>query len=814
MHRLFRLFLVLLLLAAGPILSPVQAPVWAQSPLGGTDTGQIDYQTWESIARLAEKTLEEARASNDALEALRGRIVEWRERFLAGQSVNAARIETLQEQIAALGPVPAEGTVEAEEIAARRGDLNAQLAEAQSPVRRAEEAFRRAEGIVRQIDALIRLRQADELLSLGPSPANPAIWPAALAEFADSVMTVYNEIRTNLSSEATRQALIQKSPRTLLYLLIAGVLLLRGRRTMVLLTGMVMNRSRGRARWLAAFLTSLFQVAVPLVGLVLLVEALQSTGLLGLHGETLLEAMPEFGLYVLAARWVGLRLYPLHEDVPRPMPSSWQFARGMRLYITLMGLLLGLMELLNTLIAFEKYPPESVAVLYLPLIGLMGLLFLRIGQILAMAIDRVDETPGLDLSFAQRGQRIIGKLLLFIGIAAPVAALIGYQSLAYQMISPTAVSLALLGVLRVLHDIVVEIHAVLTRKTHEEARQALIPSLVSFGLVLASVPLFALIWGARVADLTEIWVNFQEGFTVGEAQISPMTLFTFLVVFGLLYGATRLFQGALKSTILPKTKIDPGGQNAIVSGIGYLGIGLGVLVSVTTAGIDLSALAFVAGALSVGIGFGLQNIVSNFISGIILLVERPVAEGDWIEVGGHMGIVKTISVRSTTIETFDKNNVIVPNADFISGSVKNWTRGNVNGRIVIPVGVAYGSDTRKVQDILLEIISNHPLVALDPAPGVDFLEFGASSLDFQIRAILPDIGHGLAVKTEVRHQIAERFAQEGIEIPFAQTDIWIRNADALRPPAPAVSLDKAPEIDLDPEPADPPQDEAEGEGEH
>jgi small-conductance mechanosensitive channel len=350
--------------------------------------------------------------------------------------------------------------------------------------------------------------------------------------------------------------------------------------------------------------------------------------------------------------------------------------------------------------------------------------------------------------------------------------------LALELLRATLLSTGLFGILFVTFEAVRNASAMLSTD-RSAGHDSLAAVVVNAGLIVMSLPIFALIWGVRTSELTELWATFKSGVTLGEVQLSPGVVLQLIVIFVIGMLLTRLIQRTLKTRILAKTKIDAGGQNAIVSGIGYLGIFLAAVVAITSAGLDLSSLAIVAGALSVGIGFGLQNIVSNFVSGIILLIERPISVGDWIEVGGNMGIVRKISVRSTSIQTFDRTDVIVPNADLVSGTVTNYTHGSSVGRVIIPVGVAYGNDTRKIEELLLPLAENHPLVLKDPAPSVVFQGFGADSLNFEIRALLGDINYGLTVRSELNHQIYEVLSANGIEIPFGQRDIWIRNPEAL-----------------------------------
>ncbi|MEP2029081.1 MAG: DUF3772 domain-containing protein [Paracoccaceae bacterium] len=735
-----------------------------------------DFDAWQATAARAEQAIDANRASVRAFEDLRAEIADHRKSFLAAQDANKARINTLQSQLAALGPVPEGG--EDEIVEARRSAVTEQLSLAQAPVIVAEEAYRQADVLIREIDHLIRERDREELLSRGPTPLNLTKWPSAAEHVSKAILSIGSEARLSMNTPRRRGEFIDNLPVVLLLAAIGVLLIARGG----VWSERAVERLRsfgGRGAGVWSFLLSLFRIATPLLGLLALMQAMSATELVGRRGTQVLDVIPIWGAILLGLRWICERVFPKHDDDALiPLPSG-QRAEA-RLYGSLLAILFIVHNFLVVLASYEGFSPQTEAIALFPQVVFAGLIFFRFGQILRRMPNSVPETEEKVVRrSSERVARAVGVGMMLSGLGAPLLAVFGYATLSYEIIYPMIGTAAIFALVLILQNFAADVYLLIAGKG-QESRDSLIPVLVNFAVMLAAIPSLALFWGARVSDLQEAWFKFMSGVSVGGVVISPTVFLTFALVFCVGYGITRVLQGTLRSTLLPKTSIDTGGQNAIVAGLGYVGIFLASVVAITAAGIDLSSIALVAGALSVGIGFGLQTIVSNFVSGIILLIERPISEGDWIEVGGQMGYVRAISVRSTRIETFDRTDLIVPNADLISGTVTNFTRGNTIGRVIVSVGVAYGTETKRIETILKEIANAHPMVVAHPAPNIVFQGFGADALEFEIRAILRDVNWVLNVKSDLNHEIAKRFAEEGIEIPFAQRDIWLRNPEALK----------------------------------
>jgi small-conductance mechanosensitive channel len=628
------------------------------------------------------------------------------------------------------------------------------------------------------------------LLQRGPSPLNPEYWPGALGALTKVGRTLWSETQAQVMNDTTVEQVSDDLPVLLVLFVVGSLLLFRGR-PWARIAGEHLRGLGARGPGVWSFVVSLLQVILPLVGIFFLVAALDLANILGVRGTLMLEHLRSWAFILLAFHWLGEQLFAAPREL-NLVPVAVVRRGEARLMIDLLALIVVLQDMLNQFHLLENTSIETKAVLAFPLIVAAALVLYRLNTIGVLGggpgpADDDTDTENRIAAGASRVVAVIRRAAHFFGIFAPLLAAAGYVNAAEALIYPAIMTLALLAALVIIQRFVADLYAWLSG-LGQAAQDSLLSVAIGFVLSLLAVPLLALIWGARVADLTELWSTFLDGFRIGDTLISPTAFLSFAVVFAVGYGLTRLIQSSLRNSLLPKTKIDPGGQNAIVSGLGYVGVFLSALFAISMAGLDLSSLAIVAGALSVGIGFGLQTIVSNFVSGIILLVERPISKGDWIEVGGLMGYVRDISVRSTRIETFDRSDVIVPNSDLISGTVTNYTRGNTVGRVIVPVGVAYGTDPRRVEAILFEIARAHPMVLLNPEPKVVFQGFGADSLDFEIRAILRDVNWVLSVKSDLNYEIAARFAAEDIEIPFAQRDLWIRNPEALRAGAESAPL--------------------------
>ncbi len=575
------------------------------------------------------------------------------------------------------------------------------------------------------------------------------------------------------------------------------------RRLPIALGNRIMTRGTGPKQGVWSFLVSLGEVIIPILGILSVLIAFDTLSIFGTKSQAALSGFVSIGVDVVIAGWIGARVFGRNDAQWEVLNLSRGARTEGRIEALLLGLAYGIHVYIRSLTSGEGYTDAVSAVLQFPVMIFTALVLWRIGRLFRSHARTAGEVSETGPSFRDRLLSLGGQAVMLVAIVGPVMNMLGYNALANFVVYGTALSLAIVGVLLIIHVLFVDLYGTLSKASLEDAQQALIPVLGTLIVFFLSLPFFALVWGARTTELGEIWSRVGQGIQLGESRITPSNVLMILIVFAVGFGATRLLQGMLKTSVLPKTRMDIGGRNAITSGVGYVGYFLAAIIAVTTAGINLSSLAVVAGALSVGIGFGLQNIVSNFVSGIILLIERPVSQGDWIQAGGQMGIVKDISVRSTTIETFDKTDVVIPNSDLISGVVTNYTRGNRVGRLVIDVGVGYTSDTQRVSEILMDVAQNHPMVAVNPEPQVSFMSFGADALMFQIRAILSDVFYINVVRDEFNHEIMRRFRAEGIEIPFAQRDIWLRNPETLVPPKSAPAPEPDALTDRAPDPGDP-----------
>ncbi|MGI9411175.1 MAG: DUF3772 domain-containing protein, partial [Hyphomicrobiaceae bacterium] len=709
--------------------------------------------------------------------------------------------DTITQQIAKLGPVPkGEDASEAPELARERARLKSIEGQILAAQRRTDLTILRAQQLVQYIQDLRLTNFSRNLLRRSDSPVSAALW--------SNVATELPRVGTQIATIADNwfAAGRERLGLVLGLLLVSGaVFLILGTLRRRLMTRVLVEPTEPRpgffkrvatASWLAPLIASPGSATVVVLFL--------GGELIGLWDGPIRA----FAQTVVVACLIYFATSALATAILLPRRPSWSLigtpSTVSRRLLFALNLIVGVYAidfLLHSAIRLFQMP-ISIGVVETSLANLAFSAMLLLFAWTPMP-DDIDRASGRVVKTAIYWLRI--PLLLFAA-AIVSATLLGYVALGRFLAGQVMlmgcggaavllVHLAIRAMTTGPAEFSEPVEQLLDQKAGlDERRRGQIAKVIAFVLnaflALAALVLLLLSWGIPQSQLVDGLEALIFGFEIGQVRIS---LFRILVGVGLFVAVlfvTRIVQRWLSHSVLSAKRMDAGIANSLHTVVGYVGMGIAALIGISYAGFDLTHFTVVVGALSLGVGLGLQSIVNNFVSGLILLVERPVKVGDWIVVGDQQGYVRKISVRATEIETFDRAAVIVPNAEFISSAVQNWTHRNAMGRVVVAVGVSYNADPESVRDILLDIAKNTDGVLGYPEPFVAFEDFGASSLDFSLRCYIADVNGSLRAKTALRMAIFRRFQDEGIEIPFPQQDVHLRDLDMVRAILTRMSEDK------------------------
>jgi small-conductance mechanosensitive channel len=735
-------------------------------------------------ARLQEEptTRSEIDTARTDLEALRKQI----QTYIAEQRPLLPQLEA---RLSSLGEPPAEAnTPELKAVADQRTELQNTIAALRGALQASDEAIVRIEGLTRQAGALRRDLFEKQLLERSPSPVSPELW----RYIGQDATIAWN--RLYLFQSHLWDTLI--SAPAFIYILLAAIALaaaitfLVNRHIEVLRQWTAEEPPSDLHRLQTAGRVILLRLLPAAAACIFFYGGIYQAGLMTpTNGIVILSAISAI-IIVVMVQAVVKTAFAIQHPQWHLIALGRRAARTLYYHLMILAAVYGIDSFVSEMIRLSAMP-VSVSIV-------QSVISSALIAGLVISILRIKRR---DLSAPGQPLRPIGpaymRIPLWIAALVIIAAtLFGYVALARFITGQLIVTSTILIVTylliywasaygQTLSDEQSMLGESIQRRFGLERRRAEqlalpLTLLMKAVIIAAAIPFILLLWGFDWFEIGSWLRQALFGFDVGGVRVSIFSIVAALLVFLVAFAVARLFQAWLDRSILERAGVDQGVRDSVRTGVGYLGIAIAAVISVSYLGLDFSSLAIVAGALSVGIGFGLQSIVNNFVSGLILLAERPIKAGDWIIAGGHEGIVKKISVRSTEIETFDRANVIVPNSLLISETVKNWTLHNNTGRVTIPIGVHYDSDPELVQSILLEVAKEHSQVMSNPAPFVYFENFADNALNFILYVYLSNINSSLSVRTSLRIEILKAFRKHGVEIPYPQRDIHLSEVEWLK----------------------------------
>lgn len=743
-----------------------------EAALGNRDLGDLELQR---LRQRADPILDELRRGGDDL---------------------TQRAEQAKARLEQLGPKPAANApAESAELAAERATRGKALAEADEAARLARALLLQTEQIISGVADKRRALFARTLFASGPSLLSPALWVSLVGSLPQDVRA-FRLLVTDWLGAIGAQAGSGRLALVLLALC-AGVALYlaRQRYLPVLMARLGAEGDTTRLERLGAAVLRLAAGALPAALASWLVYAALTGGgfvpfrlqpflwaLLG--GLALLAFVGALADATLAPKWPQRRVFPVTDRQARDLK---RMAAGAAAVLVTSKLVETILQAIAAGLSLSIAVRAGFALLF-ALVLALGLSRLR---------DPTQSEAEASLGpYVARDAALSGPLRLLgwlLALAIAGAALSGYVAFAsfladqamWAAIVITLVVLALMladeSLQRLLAGDSTVSKALQTnvglRKRALEQLAVVSTGVIKLTLLVIGGMLVLAPWGVESSDLTSSLRAAFFGFKVGDVTISLSAIIIAGVLFALGLAATRALTRWLDDRFLPATDLDVGLRNSLKTIAGYVGFVAALALAISSLGLSLERLTIVAGALSVGIGFGLQSIVSNFVSGLILLWERPIRVGDLIVVGDGEGVVKRINVRSTEIETFDRSTVIVPNSNLISGVVKNRVRSDRSGRVIVSLSVPRMADARRVNDVLLSVAADHPQILDAPPPRVLFKKITDASLDFDLICIVPDVDLVGIVASDLHFAIFERLRAEGIGQP--EREVAVKGLDRI-----------------------------------
>lgn len=788
---------ILILLSLGPaaLAAPAALPAQPEAPaispaaptaalpapavLSPEEIGKILDGVNASLTSI-EKRLQKPELTDAELQELGAELSPASEQLLTAIPRLTPRLAAIQSRIDQLGPKPAAGAPpESPAVTAERADQQKAYDQISDLLKRANLLAVQTDQIGKAIANRRHTLFTTSLFERATSLVNPALWVVVVQEIPKDISTVkdlFGDWAGDVNRILTgwRNIAFWSSLGTIVLLYIPAVILLRRG-----LSRQPSDTNPSRLRKiLSAWGIALVAVALPVGTIYALIFIFNIFGLTNDRISPIFHAIGGAMLRVATAAGIAFGLFaPARPAFRLPLLSNKSSRRIFQAIIAI--------AVIVSITRFFEALTDAIGTSLFILVAIRSLGALIGAIALAAAYwslgDAAVEQQDARATQGEREQsqewygayRILGWVIVFLIL---ISVLTGYAAfgsfLLDQMLFVHFLAALLFMSLTLIDESMKSLTAPSSKLGHRvtsglgvrpnslEFLTIFVSGLLKSGLILIAIFLALVPWGFQSTDVqSEVRAAFF-GFRVGVLEISPASVIGAFALFLFTYLGLKGVQQWLDKTLLPHTSLDLGLRNSIKVSFGYIAFMLAASMAMAYLGLSFEKLAWFAGALSVGVGFGLQSIVNNFVSGLIILWERAVRVGDWIVVGSDQGFVRRINIRSTEIETFDRASVIIPNSSLITGVVKNLLRNDSTGRIVISIAANAASDPEKIREVLIEIAKAHDLVLSIPSPQVIFKSVSGTQLEFDLMCYVGDVLSAQRVKSDLNFDIYKRFMEE------------------------------------------------------